>query len=89
MNAAIAKLAGRFSETTIDNEVVVMSLDSGDFFSITGTSREIWQLIDGTRSRDAIIAELATVYEDNPGSIDVDVDYFLNQLRDTGFIAFQ
>ena len=88
MTALIAKLSGRFSETMIDDEVVVMSLDSGDFFSLTDTSKEIWQLIDGTRSRDAIIGELVQAYEDNSEAISVDVDDFLNRLRESGFIAF-
>ena len=87
MTAAIAKLSGRFSETMIDDEVVVMSLDSGDFFSLTDISREIWQLIDGTRSRNVIIAELAQAYEGNLEAISVDVDDFLNRLQETGFIA--
>ena len=88
MNPVIAKLSERFSETMIDDEVVVMSLDSGDFFSLTGTSREIWLLIDGTRSRDAIIAELAKAYEGEAEAINVDVDDFLCQLQETGFIVF-
>ena len=88
MTDLIAKLSGHFSETMIDDEVVVMSLDSGDFFSLTDTSKEIWQLIDGTRSRDAIIGELVQAYEDNSEAISVDVDDFLNRLRESGFIAF-
>ena len=88
MTAAIAKLSGRFSQTIIDDEVVVMRLDSGDFFSLTDTSREIWQLIDGTRSRDDIIAGLAQAYEGNLEAISIDVDDFLNRLQETGFIAF-
>ena len=87
MTGAIAKLAGRFSETMIDDEVVLMSLDSGDFFSLSDTSKEIWQLIDGNRSQKAIIAELALAYESKPEAIAVDIDDFLNGLQEAGFIA--
>ena len=88
MTAVIAKLPEHFSETTIDHEVVLMSLDSGDFFSLTDTSREIWLLIDGTRSRDAIMVELARAYEGDAEAMRIDVEDFLSQLEKTGFIAF-
>ena len=87
MTAVISKLHGSFSETLIDDEVVVMSLNSGDFFSLTDSSKEIWQLIDGTRTRDGIIAELAHVYEGKLEAISEDLDDFLNRLQETGFIA--
>lgn len=87
MTALITKLPERFSESMIDDEVVVMSLDSGDFFSLTDTSREIWLLIDGTGSRDSIIAELVRAYEGELEAISIDVDDFLSQLQKNGFIA--
>ena len=45
MTALISKRTAAFSETAIDGEVVVMDLDRGDFFSLTGTPcapRSLW-----------------------------------------------
>ena len=53
---AIAKDHARFVETVIDDEIVVMQLDSGDFFSLSGSARAIWEAIDGTRDEAAICA---------------------------------
>jgi pyrroloquinoline quinone biosynthesis protein D len=86
MSSMIRKTAGRFSETSIDGEVVVMNLDSGDFFSLTNTGKDIWELIDGQRSRDAILAELAEAYGSESTAIAADVDGFLAELREAGLV---
>jgi PqqD family protein of HPr-rel-A system len=87
VSAAIRKAADKFSETAIDDEVVVMSLASGDFFSLTGTARAIWLLIDGTRDRDALIAALAAEYDIPAEAVGGDVDAFLADLDQAGLLA--
>lgn len=87
MTRVLAKAIHRFSETTIDDEVVVMNLDSGDFFSLTGTAREIWLLIDGTRDRAALLAELATERQDHTLEIASDLDAFLIELTEAGLLV--
>jgi len=82
----LTKASDRFSETTIDDETVVMSLDSGDFFSLSGTARAIWELLDGTCDRDGIVAALAAEYEIEPDTVAGDVDAFLAQLSAAGLI---
>ena len=87
MTGELVKAVGRFSETTIDTETVVMDLDSGDFFSLTGTAAAVWQRIDGTRGREALLAELVIEYGQTPEEIAADVDAFLTQLFAAGLVA--
>lgn len=87
MTRPLTKLTDRFTETAIDDEVVVMSLNSGDFFSLTGTARTIWQLIDGARSRDQLLGALADKYTCETESLAEDVDQFLLQLLEAGLLA--
>ena len=82
MSQAIRKAEGRISETEIDDEIVVMSLDSGDFFSLTGPGQAIWQLIDGQRDRAALIAALAEIYDAPTLQLADDVDAFVTTLLD-------
>lgn len=86
MTGLLTKASDRFSETTIDDETVVMSLDSGDFFSLSGTARTIWELLDGTRDRAALIATVAGRYGVAEESIAGEVDAFLTQLDQAGLI---
>ncbi len=87
MTARLAKAEGRFSETAIDDEVVVMSLATGEFFSLAGTARAVWQLIDGTRELDVLVAELATQFGIGPDAIATDVAEFVSELRRAGLIT--
>ena len=83
---AIAKNTSRIVETTIDEEVVVMELDKGEFFSITGTGLAIWNLIDGARSRDDLLAGLMREFEEDEAVMAKDVDEFLGRLGEAGLL---
>ncbi len=83
----LAKAAGHFTETSIDDEIVVMSLESGDFFSLTGTARAIWLALDDGPDRAGLIARLAGEFGAAPDAIAGDVDAFLVQLRKAGLLA--
>lgn len=87
MSALLKKATDRFSETAIDDEIVVMNLDSGSFFSLTGTARAIWLLIDGTQDRVALLADLAAEFGASDAVIAGDVDLFLAQLDEAGLLA--
>jgi coenzyme PQQ biosynthesis protein PqqD len=84
---SITKLVDRYTETTVADEVVVMHLASGDFFSLTDSAKAIWEHIDGQRSREAIIEDLATEYGTAAADIAADVDEFLARLRNAGLLA--
>lgn len=84
---AIAKLTDRFTEADIDDEIVVMRVDNGEFFSLAGTGAIIWRLIDGTRDRNALLEALAGEFDGEEAEIASDVDEFLSRLRETGLLA--
>lgn len=86
MNPMLRKASDRFNETTIDDEIVVMSLETGDFFSLTGTGREIWQMLDGTRDRAGLLADLSADYAVDPAVLAGDVDAFLAGLAAAGLL---
>jgi hypothetical protein len=86
MTKAIVKCPDRFVETEIDDEVVLMDLESADFFSLTGPAFDVWQLVDGTRDKAAIVSTLAAEYGETPEAIAPDVDAFLAEMVGAGFL---
>ncbi len=86
MTAVLAKAADNLSETAIDEEIVVMSLASGNFYSLTGTGRAIWLLIDGNRDLAAIVAALAADYGVAAAEIAGEVEAFVSDLTAAGLI---
>jgi hypothetical protein len=87
MSRPILKLRDNFMETSIDDEIVVMELDKGTFFSLTGTSLSIWGALDDELDHDALLARLAGEFGVVADDIAQDVDDFLGQLRDAGLIT--
>jgi Coenzyme PQQ synthesis protein D (PqqD) len=86
VSKSLSKAEGRFSETEIDGEVVLMNLAGGDFFSLTGTATAIWRLIDGTRDRAELVSALAVEYDADEAEIAADVDEFLAKLKAAEFL---
>ena len=82
----IEKRLDRFTESLVDDEIVIMRIDNGEFYAIGGTGLEIWPLIDGSRDRDALLAELEDRYEAPGEAIGPDLDAFLAELADAGLI---
>ena len=87
MNQTLTKDPAAFAETRIDDEIVIMNLASGDFFSLTDSAATIWDLLDGTRNRAALLAALTSQYDAEKQALANDLDTFLGELRDGGLIA--
>ena len=84
---AISKHSDRFTETMIDDEIVIMRLDNGEFFALSGTAAAAWRLIDGKRDREALSAALSQEFVAEPEQIAADLDDFLARLAETGLLA--
>ena len=82
----ITKRLDRLTEAEIDDEIVVMLIDKGEFFSVSGSGVAIWRLIDGTRDRAALNRDLAAEFDAPEQQIMADVDEFLARLDEFGLI---
>ncbi len=54
---------------TIDDEVVIINLDSGSYYSMSGIGAAIWSLIDSGASIDEVAAHAAGRYDGEPPAI--------------------
>ena len=84
---AVTKQTGQFTETEIDDEIVVMHLGTGEFFSLTESAAATWRLIDGTRDRAGLLNELSGRFDGQEAEIASDLDDFLHELNEKGLIA--
>lgn len=80
------KHAPVFVETKVGDEVIVMHLDSGEFFSLRGTAAQIWLLIDNERSLSEIVAVLAKEHGAPESAVSPDVEEFIKQLGQAGLL---
>ncbi|MCL6740388.1 PqqD family protein [Sphingomonas sp. RB56-2] len=85
--SVLAKRPDRFTETEIDDEVIVMRLDTGEFFSMTDTAAATWRLIDGSRDRAGLLRALVDEYGVKEAKIAAEIDTFLVELRSAGLVS--
>ena len=87
MSQPLTKDPSAFAETRIDDEIVIMNLASGDFFSLQDSAAAIWDLLDGSRNRAAVLAALSGDYAAAQADLARDLDVFLGELRAGGLIS--
>ena len=71
----------------IDDGVVIVNLAAGAYFTLDGSAREIWQLLEAGRSLAAINTELVRRFDAEPRQITDGVERFLGRLQDEGLIV--
>lgn len=72
---------------TIDNEVVVVNLTTGAYYSFDGTGARIWSWIDGSRTAEALIHAAQASFGGDPDTIAAAVGAFVDQLRAEQLVA--
>lgn len=71
------KCTQNFVATLVDEEVLIVDLDGGELFSLTGTGRAIWDAVDGKRSVADIVRMLAETHSAPDDEITDDVSELL------------
>lgn len=66
---------------TIDGEVVIVNLLTGDYYSLLNAATTIWNNIEQGMNRDHIVAELENIYESSSINIGDAVNDFLEKLQ--------
>lgn len=64
----------------IDGDVVMMSVDQGQYYGITGVGSRAWELLEEPISIDDIIEIICHEYETDPASCREDMSNFVQEL---------
>jgi hypothetical protein len=70
----------------LDDELVIVNLKSGSYFSLDRVGAVIWHCIDQQATRGEIVAALLCRYEGESESIEQAVQQLIDQLRDEKLI---
>jgi hypothetical protein len=71
---------------TVDGEVILIQLDTGNYYSLRGSGADIWALLERTGAPERIAAELRMKYADD-GAIETCVSDLLGRLADEDLIV--
>lgn len=67
--------------TQSTNRVALLHLDATQPVVLEGTAAVIWNLIDGQRTEESILAELEASFQDRSGQMQAQVESFLASLE--------
>lgn len=74
---------------TIEGEVIIINLDSGNYYSVKGCGADVWDVIQQSAgvAPPEIVSAIAARFDQPPAEIDVHVRRFLDELRGEGLVA--
>lgn len=71
---------------TLEGETIVIHLDTGSYYSLTGSGAEIWHLLSGSTSVSEICTELSRLHARPESEISGAVESFIADLEREGLV---
>lgn len=75
------KLTANFVATEVDDEILIVDLDGGFLFSLSGTARAVWHAIDGVSDAAHIAESMSIAHDGDVRVIAEDIDELLTELE--------
>ena len=72
---------------TFEDEVVVINMISGSYFSLNATGLEIWALLEQNHSLQSVVNAMQSKYEGEPDTIQLAVEKLVGELCDEDLIV--
>lgn len=85
----VASRHPRAVSQAVEDETLVLKLDSGRMGVLNQVGGRVWAMMDGTRSLGQIARECATYYDVDAEQVEADVLAYAQQLLERGMIVLQ
>lgn len=72
--------------TDLGGELVMMDLESGEYFNMKDVALRIWELIEEPKTLDLIAETLQSEYKVDPQTCVAETTAFIQQLHDSGVV---
>src|SRR3989338_7836425 len=72
----------------VDGKTLLLNLENGVYFEINREGLVLWQLCDGCRNREEIIAEAGRKLRKHPIKIEKDANSFIDNLKRSKLVEF-
>ena len=71
----------------VGQDLIMMSLETGQYHSLTGVGSRIWELLAEPTTKEAIISQLLATYDVPSDVCASEVTTFLDDLRERGLVV--
>src|SRR5690606_23510333 len=72
---------------SFDDEFVVIDLETGTYYSLTGAAATAWELLGAGIDRAGLAEGLARVFDAEPMTVESDLDRFLDWCRSEALVV--
>ena len=72
----------------IDNEVVIIHFDSGNYYSLIGVGVDVWRFVEAESTHDEIISGIASLYQEGEVKINDSVSLLIEELQKEDLVEF-
>ena len=86
-NARFRVVSPDVMHETIDGEVIVINLVSGNYYSLRGSGADVWSLIQAPATRAEVVEALSSRYDAPHSEMESAVGGFVDELRAEGLVA--
>jgi hypothetical protein len=70
----------------MDGDVVMLSIENGQYYGLTGIAPRIWECLEAPQSVDELFADLLQHYDVAEDVLRADLDVFLADMQNNGLI---
>jgi len=70
----------------LDDQLVMMDIEKGQYFSLNPVSTRIWELLERSRTMEEICITLTREFEIEPGQCRAEVEEHLREMKELGLI---
>lgn len=75
--------------TEVKEEVVLMNIETGGYSSLNETGGQIWKLLEEPSPASSVLANLLEIYEGNEEQIKQELNGFIEEMLQKGFLEKQ
>ena len=85
-NSSIVRRNADLLSVEMDGDLVMMSIESGNYFGVSGIGPHVWQLIETPQSLGELVEAVCAEFEVDPETASADLRRFLGELSEHGMI---
>lgn len=71
----------------MDGDTVMMSIDRGEYYGVTGVGTRIWELLENPTSLAQVITTISAEFEVDEATCQADAERFIQELMDNGMVS--
>lgn len=81
------KRADDLLSAALDDELLMMSIEKGSYYSLNSVGARIWELLENPMTFDELVARLLEEYDISVETCRLEVENFVHALRERGLLV--